>query len=152
MRFLGFAEIFREKTDSIDAEKASRYAEHIITSGRQLLSMINDLLELAKAEAGKIELHIEKTSIPELCRGLAAFVSPLTEKKKIKLRLTIDETIPLIQTDPGKVQQILYNLLSNAIKFTPDSGRIEIARVAVGRKNRSYRRYRQRRRHRGRRS
>ena len=88
--------------------------------------MINDLLELAKAEAGKIELHIEKTSIPELCRGLAAFVSPLTEKKKIKLRLTIDETIPLIQTDPGKVQQILYNLLSNAIKFTPDNGRIEI--------------------------
>ncbi|MDO8302374.1 MAG: ATP-binding protein [Sedimentisphaerales bacterium] len=123
---LGFAEIFREKTDSLDAEKAKRYAEHIITSGRQLLSMINDLLELAKAEAGKIELHIEKASIPELCRGLTAFVSPLTEKKKIKVRLTIDETIPLIQTDPGKVQQILYNLLSNAIKFTPDSGRIEI--------------------------
>ena len=123
---LGFAEIFREKTDSLDAEKARRYAEHIITSGRQLLSMINDLLELAKAEAGKIELHIEKTSVPELCRGLAAFFSPLTEKKKIKLRLTVDETIPLIQTDPGKVQQILYNLMSNAIKFTPDNGRIEI--------------------------
>jgi len=123
---LGFAEIFREKADALDAEKSRRYAEHIITSGRQLLSMINDLLELAKAEAGKIELHIEKTSIPELCRGLAAFVSPLTEKKKIKVRLTVDETIPLIQTDPGKVQQILYNLLSNAIKFTPDSGRIEI--------------------------
>jgi two-component system sensor histidine kinase BarA len=123
---LGFADIFRERPDSLDAEKARRYAEHIIASGRQLLSMINDLLELAKAEAGKIGLHVEKTSIPELCRGLAAFFSPLTEKKKIKLRLTIDETIPLIQTDPGKVQQILYNLLSNAIKFTPDSGRIEI--------------------------
>ena len=88
--------------------------------------MINDLLELAKAEAGKIELHFEKTSIPELCRGLAAFFSPLTEKKKIKMRLTVDETIPLTQTDPGKVQQILYNLVSNAIKFTPDNGRIEI--------------------------
>lgn len=123
---LGFAEIFREKPDSLDAEKAKRYAEHIITSGRQLLSMINDLLELAKAEAGKIELHLEKTSIPELCHGLAAFFSPLTEKKKIKLRLTVDEAIPIIQTDPGKVQQILYNLFSNAIKFTPDNGRIEI--------------------------
>jgi two-component system sensor histidine kinase BarA len=123
---LGFAEIFREKTDSLDAEKAKRYAEHIITSGRQLLSMINDLLELAKAEAGKIELHLEKTSIPELCRGLVAFFSPLTEKKKIKLRLAVEETIPLIQTDPGKLQQILYNLMSNAIKFTPDGGRIEV--------------------------
>jgi len=123
---LGFAEIFREKPDSLDAEKAKRYAEHILTSGKQLLSMINDLLELAKAEAGKIELHLEKTSIPELCRGLAAFFSPLMENKKIKLRLIIDEAIPIIQTDPGKVQQILYNLLSNAIKFTPDDGRIEI--------------------------
>jgi two-component system sensor histidine kinase BarA len=124
---LGFAEIFREKTDSLDNEKGRRYAEHIITSGRQLLSMINDLLELAKAEAGKIELHLEKTSIPELCRGLAAFFSPLMEKKKIKMRLTVDEAIPLTQTDPGKVQQILYNLMSNAIKFAPDNGRIEIS-------------------------
>ncbi|MBU1260740.1 MAG: HAMP domain-containing histidine kinase [Planctomycetes bacterium] len=122
---LGFAEIMREKPAENTA-KNKRYAENIINSGKSLLNMINDLLELAKAEAGKIELHIEKTSIPELCRGLVAFFSPLTEKQKLKVRLTVDEEIPLIKTDAGKVQQILYNLLSNAVKFTPEKGKIEI--------------------------
>lgn len=122
---LGFAEILHEKGTE-DAAKSKRYAENIITSGKSLLNMINDLLELAKTEAGKIELHIEKTNIPELCRGLVAFFSPLTEKQKLKVRLTIDENIPLIKTDAGKVQQILYNLLSNAVKFTPENGKIEI--------------------------
>jgi len=122
---LGFAEILREKK-KFDREKSKRYAENIISSGRALLNMINDLLELAKAEAGKMKLHIEKTSIVELCRGMLAFFSPLTEQKKIKIKLQIDENIPIVQTDAGKVQQILYNLLSNATKFTPEKGRIQI--------------------------
>ena len=122
---LGFAEILREKPID-DVVKSKRYAENIVSSGRNLLNMINDLLELAKAEAGKIEMHIEKTSIPDLCRGLVAFFSPLSEKQKIKVRLTVDENIPIIKTDAGKVQQILYNLLSNAVKFTPENGKVEI--------------------------
>jgi signal transduction histidine kinase len=122
---LGFAEILREKPAE-DTAKSKRYAENIINSGKNLLGMINDLLEMAKMESGKIELHLEKTSIPELCRGLIAFFSPLTEKQKLKVRLIIDESIPLIKTDAGKVQQILYNLLSNAVKFTPEDGKIEI--------------------------
>ena len=122
---LGFAEILRGKPAE-DTAKSKRYAENIINSGKSLLNMINDLLEMAKMEAGKIELHIEKTNIPELCRGLVAFFSPLTEKQKLKVRLMIDEKIPLIKTDAGKVQQILYNLLSNAVKFTPENGKIEI--------------------------
>jgi len=88
--------------------------------------MINDLLDLAKAEAGKMELRIEKTSIPQLLEGLTAFFSPLTEQKMIKVRLQVTDTIPLVQTDTGKVQQILYNILSNAVKFTPQEGRILI--------------------------
>jgi two-component system sensor histidine kinase BarA len=123
---LGFAQLLREKP-AADIEKSRRYAENIIASGRSLLNMINDLLDLAKAEAGKIEMRIEKTSIQELCRGLVAFFSLLTEEKMIKVRLAIDEDIPLIRTDSGKVQQILYNLLSNAIKFTPQRGKVEIA-------------------------
>ncbi|NIA17036.1 MAG: HAMP domain-containing protein [Planctomycetes bacterium] len=122
---LGFAEILREKHGE-DPVKSKRYADNIINSGRSLLSMINDLLELAKAEAGKITLHLENTNIVELCRGLVAFFSPLTEKQKIKVRLSTDDNIPIIRTDPGKVQQILYNLLSNAVKFTPEKGKIEI--------------------------
>ena len=123
---LGFAQLLREKpADNVG--KSKRYAENIISSGRSLLNMINDLLELAKAEAGKMELRVEKTNIKELCNGLIAFFSPLTEEKKIKLRLNIAADLPLVQTDNGKVQQILYNLLSNAIKFTPAKGKVEIA-------------------------
>jgi signal transduction histidine kinase len=122
---LGFAELLREKPGA-DIEKSRRYAEHIITSGRSLLNMINDLLDLAKAEAGKLTLHIERTSIQQLCEGLSAFFLPLTEKKKLTLEIEVDPKIPLVMTDSGKVQQILYNLLSNAIKFTAEGGRIDV--------------------------
>lgn len=122
---LGFAELLREKP-AADVEKSKRWAENIIASGRNLLNMINDLLDLAKAEAGKMELHVEKTSIPELLEGLVAFFSPLTEQKMIKVRLETAADLPLVQTDAQKVQQILYNLLSNAVKFTPKRGRVQI--------------------------
>jgi len=88
--------------------------------------MINDLLDLAKAEAGKLNLHIERTSIQQLCEGLSAFFLPLTEKKKLSLEIEVAPQIPLVMTDSGKVQQILYNLLSNAIKFTAEGGRIDV--------------------------
>ncbi len=123
---LGFAQLLREKPGE-DLEKSKRYADNIITSGRSLLNMINDLLDLAKAEAGKMELRIEKTSIGQLCKSLVTFFGPLTEQKNIALDLDVADDIPLVQTDYGKVQQILYNLLSNAIKFTPQDGRVAIA-------------------------
>jgi signal transduction histidine kinase len=123
---LGFAQVLREKPDILKKDKARRYAENIITSGNRLLNMINDLLDLAKTRAGKMELHIEKTSVRQLCKGAAASFSLLTKKKKIKVKLLADDNIPLLMTDAGKVQQILYNFLSNAVKFTPQRGRIEI--------------------------
>ncbi len=123
---LGFAELLKEKP-AADVEKSKRWAENIITSGRSLLNMINDLLDLAKAEAGKMDVRVEKTSIPQLLEGLSAFFSPLTEQKLIKVRLDVADDLPLVQTDTQKVQQILYNLLSNAIKFTPERGRIVVS-------------------------
>lgn len=123
---LGFAEILREKPELLKKDKGRRYAENIIEGGKNLLNMINDLLNLAKAEAGKMELHIEKTSIPQLCKAAVGSFSALTKRKKIKVKLTVDDNIPILSTDAGKVQQILYNFLSNSVKFTPETGRIEI--------------------------
>lgn len=123
---LGFAELLREKPVK-KSDKTRRYAENIITSGRSLLNMINDLLDLAKAEAGKMVLRVSQTSIQELCEGLVAFFSPLTEQKMIKLRVKVDKDVPIVQTDSGKVQQILYNLLSNAIKFTSEKGKVGVS-------------------------
>ncbi|MBW8002500.1 MAG: HAMP domain-containing protein [Planctomycetes bacterium] len=123
---LGFAEIIREKPEVLKEDKAKRYAENIIIGGKNLLHMINDLLDMAKSEAGKVTLHIEKISLQQLCRAIVASFAGLTRKKRIKVKLRIDENIPELMTDGGKVQQILYNLLSNAVKFTPEQGRIEI--------------------------
>jgi len=123
---LGFAQVLRDKPGILKKDKNIRYAENIISSGNRLLNMINDLLDLAKTEAGKMELHIEQTSISELVKDIAAQFSLQTRKKKIKVKLLIEDNIPLLSTDPGKVQQILYNFFSNAVKFTPERGRIEV--------------------------
>jgi len=126
---LGFAQVLREKPSTaggLKKDKAQKYAENIISSGNSLLNMINDLLDLAKTQAGKMELHIEKTSIQQLCQELISSFSLMTEKKKIKIKLKVDSDMPLLLTDTGKVRQILYNFLSNAVKFTPQRGTIEI--------------------------
>jgi len=131
---LGFAEIIREKPKAMDEEKNRRYAENIITSGRTLLNMINDLLDMAKSEAGKMQLHIDSADVNELCKGMVAFFSPLTDKKKIKVKLSIAKNIPTISTDVTKVQQVLYNFLSNAIKFTDEKGKIEVKALMLDEK------------------
>jgi len=123
---LGFAQVLRDKPLLLKKEKAQRYAENIITSGNSLLNMINDLLELAKTQAGKIELHIAEASVPDILESLLSQFSLVTKKKKIKVKLIVQPDLPLVVTDVGKVQQILYNFLSNAAKFTPARGRIEI--------------------------
>ena len=123
---LGFAQVLREKPNLLKKDKAQKYAENIISSGNSLLNMINDLLDLAKTQAGKMELHIEKTSVPQLCKALVSSFSLLIKEKKIKIKLLVDSNIPILSTDAGKVQQILYNFLSNAVKFTHQRGRIEI--------------------------
>jgi len=123
---LGFAEILREKPNVLKEEKGQRYAENIIAGGKRLLNMINDLLYLAKTEAGKIKLHIEKTSVQQLCKSVVASFSSLTKKKRIKVKLSVDNNMPALMTDADKVQQILYNFLSNAVTYTPEHGRIEI--------------------------
>ena len=123
---LGFAQVLREKPELLTEDKAKKYAENIITSGNRLLNMINDLLDLAKAQAGKMELHIEQASLAELCRTTVSAFGLQTKEKRIKVKLEVDDNIPWLSTDAGKVQQILYNFLSNAVKFTPPKGRIEV--------------------------
>ncbi|MEA3225562.1 MAG: ATP-binding protein [Planctomycetota bacterium] len=123
---LGFAQVLREKPIGLREAKAQRYAENIITSGNSLLNMINDLLDLAKARAGKMELHIQQVSVSDLLETLASEFSLLAEENKIKVKLLLDPDLPVLETDVGRVRQILYNFLSNAVKFTPDRGRIEI--------------------------
>ena len=123
---IGFAELLSEIATEKSNEKAAKYAGNILQSGRGLLEIINDLLDLARIEAGKVTLNIEKTSLAGICEDLIRLTAPLTDSKQLTAEMHIAEDIPLLETDGGKLQQILYNLLSNAIKFTPSGGQIRL--------------------------
>jgi two-component system, NarL family, sensor histidine kinase BarA len=128
---IGFSEVLAA-SDQL-SERQRRYAANIQTSGKMLLSMINDLLDLAKIESGKMEIRTEDFSIRDICESLTNLVRPVAEKKNIDLQCRLDEAIPLLSQDPGKLRQIIYNLLSNAIKFTPEGGRVTLQARGEGR-------------------
>jgi signal transduction histidine kinase len=88
--------------------------------------MINELLDMAKIEAGRMEVNLEPTSISDVLEGLSGIMRPQAKSKKITLTLAMASTMPTVLTDPGKLQQILYNFLSNAIKFTPQDSEVII--------------------------
>jgi signal transduction histidine kinase len=108
------------------SEKLRRWAGNIQTSGKQLLNLINDLLDLAKIEAGKMEVRPEPVDVADATDGLVAMFRPLAEKKNVELRGASVADMPPVQQDAGKLRQILSNLLSNAIKFTPEGGRVSL--------------------------
>ena len=125
---LGFSDVLAT-ADNLK-EKQQRYLQNIQSSGKDLLAMINDILDLAKIESGKMEMHLVNFSIDESIERLVGMVRPLAEKKNIALSFEVDPKLPVLKQDPGKLQQIIYNLLSNAIKFTPEGGRVRIAATA----------------------
>ncbi len=130
---IGFAELLRDAFGGapVDSQRLKRYSDNILTSGRGLLDIINDLLDLAKIEAGKMELHLGDFAMDRLCDDLIDFVTPLAEKKQHTLSLDIEPDLPPCHNDEGKIKQILYNLLSNAVKFTPPGGHITL-RASTG--------------------
>jgi two-component system, NarL family, sensor histidine kinase BarA len=128
---IGFSEVL-SGSDQLN-ERQKRYAANIQSSGKMLLGMINDILDLAKIESGKMEVRTEDFSIRDVCEALATLARPIAERKNIDLECRLDEAIPLMRQDPGKLRQVLYNLLSNAIKFTPEGGRVSLRAQPEGR-------------------
>lgn len=123
---IGFAELLRDAGEDQDG-RIRRYASNILTSGRMLLELINDLLDLAKIEAGRTDVHRTEFHLQDVCDGLVDFFQPLADKKRITLSVINEGEWPVMKSDAGKIKQILYNLLSNAIKFTPEEGRVELS-------------------------
>jgi signal transduction histidine kinase len=122
---IGFSDLLATLEKLEDKEK--RYASNIQRSGRQLLEMINDILDLAKIESGKMDVRLSDFSISSVVSAQCDMARPLSEKKNIDLDCEIEPALPLMRQDRSKVEQILNNLLSNAIKFTPDGGRITVS-------------------------
>ncbi|MAR10768.1 MAG: two-component sensor histidine kinase [Blastopirellula sp.] len=119
---IGFSDVL-QNIDSLD-EKQKRYAGNIQKSGRLLLEMITDILDLAKMEAGKMELRPTEFLLHSVVHAQCDMVRSLTEEKQIDLAVDVPRELPPVFQDQKKLQQVLTNLLSNAIKFTPEGGRI----------------------------
>jgi len=121
---IGFSEVLQ----NIDAlsEKQKRYVQNIQISGRRLLDLINDILDLAKMEAGRMEVRLSEFRLENVIREQCDLVHEFAEDKNIDVSVDLEKDLPLLYQDQVKVQQILTNLLSNAIKFTPEGGRITV--------------------------
>lgn len=129
---LGFAELLRELAGAAPDTKGSRYIQNIVNAGHNLLDLINDLLDLAKIEAGRMEVRSEPLSLADLFEALTSVLKPLTEAKMLTIVPTVQPNVPIVETDSSKLQQILYNFLSNAIKFSPTGGQIELVAEPLG--------------------
>ncbi len=127
---LGFSDLLAT-SDNLN-ERQKRYVENIQTSGKHLLAMISDLLDLAKLEAGKMRPQVVELDVADLVEPLAASMMPMARRKNIDLSVEVEPNLPTVLQDPRKLKQILYNLLSNAIKFTPEGGRIRVRAERAG--------------------
>lgn len=123
---LGLSESLLEQRRGPLNESQQQYVETIETSGRHLLSLINDVLDLSKIEAGKFDFYPEVVQIDDICHSSIAFVKNQAVKKSIKLAYKNEVSISKISADPRRLKQILVNLLTNAVKFTPEQGQISL--------------------------
>lgn len=120
---IGFSELLN---NAALTEKQRKWIENIHSSGKHLLNLLNDVLELAKIEAGKMQVKVQEFNIRELCEGVANIFRQQAESKRLVLDCDVQEPLPTVKQDSQKLRQILWNLLSNAVKFTPEGGRIQM--------------------------
>ncbi|MBD2775604.1 PAS domain S-box protein [Iningainema tapete] len=123
---LGMSEGLQESVFGSINERQAKAIATIERSGRHLLELINDILDLSKIESGKLELQLTDVSVRSLCETSLAFIKQMALKKNIRLNTHIFESIGSIQADDRRLRQVLINLLSNAVKFTPEAGSVTL--------------------------
>ncbi|HEY6960045.1 MAG TPA: GAF domain-containing protein [Candidatus Limnocylindria bacterium] len=129
---IGFSEVLLQGIFGDVNEKQREYLDDVLSSGKHLLSLINDILDLSKIEAGRMELEVSTFSLTAALESGLTIVRERAARHGIALAAVIPDDLPTVDADERKVKQILYNLLSNAVKFTPDGGRVEVRVRRVG--------------------
>jgi signal transduction histidine kinase len=129
---IGFSEVLAERMFGDVNAKQAEYLQDILESGRHLLSLINDILDLSKIEAGHMELEPADFDLPSAIDNALTLVRERATRRGITLGSTIDERLGMVLGDERKVKQVLLNLLSNALKFTPEGGRIDVGGRLAG--------------------
>jgi signal transduction histidine kinase len=123
---IGFSEVLQDRLFGDINEKQAEYLTDIHGSGRHLLSLINDILDLSKIEAGRMELQVSSFSLSEVLENSMALTRERATRQGISLKLEVDPSIGVIEADERKLKQVLFNLLTNAVKFTPTGGHIDV--------------------------
>jgi len=124
---IGFSEVLSERMFGEINDKQADYLKDIHESGRHLLSLINDILDLSKIEAGRMDLEISSFDLPTALSNAMTLVRERAQRHGIALSLEVDKRLGAFQADERKLKQIVVNLLSNAVKFTPDGGRVDVS-------------------------
>jgi signal transduction histidine kinase len=123
---IGFSDALAEQFFGPLNPRQARYVQHIMTSGRHLLALINDILDLSKVEAGRMELELCRFSLPEALESGVTMVRERANQHGIELHVGTDPGIQIVEADERKVKQVIFNLLTNAVKFTPDGGHVYV--------------------------
>ncbi|MBN1218054.1 MAG: response regulator [Anaerolineae bacterium] len=121
---LGMAEILKLEAYGPLTEKQKKFVQAIEDSGHHLLDLINDILDLSKIEANKLDLKFASVAVEHVCQSSLQFIKQAALKKDIRISFTLDNSVPILQVDERRFKQILVNLLSNAVKFTPEGGQV----------------------------
>jgi signal transduction histidine kinase len=130
---IGFSEVLHEQMFGPLNERQLAYLGDVLEAGRHLLSLINDILDIAKVEAGQVELELANVSLPETLRSGLTMHKPRADHAGVTLGLIVDPEDIVVQADDRKLRQVVFNLVSNAVKFTPPGGRVNIsARLTDG--------------------
>jgi len=129
---IGFSEVLKSRLAGRIAEREERFLDNINSSGQHLLGIVNDILDLSKIEAGKMEISPERFALRNAVEGVCSLMRGVSSRRKVTFDLDLDDNLPLIEADPVKVKQILYNLLSNAVKFSPEGSTVIIRTRALG--------------------
>jgi signal transduction histidine kinase len=128
---IGFSQVMRERMVGDVNEKQEEYLDDIISSGNHLLSLINDVLDLSKVEAGQVELEVEPFSMRDALERGVVMVRERATKDGVRVAFTADPEVDVVEGDERRIKQVIFNLLSNAVKFTPTGGAVDVSAAQV---------------------
>ena len=128
---IGFSQVLQQRLFGELNEKQDEYVEDILSSGNHLLSLINDVLDLSKVEAGQVELEVAQLSLREALERGVVMVRERAVRNGVRLTLALDPAVDVVSGDERRIRQVVFNLLANAVKFTPEGGSVDVASERV---------------------
>ena len=129
---IGFSELLEQELFGPLTDRQKKYVQNVLLSGRHLVTLVNDILDLSKVEAGRMELTREGTALAAVVDAVSGVIKPLADKAGVRVSLSLPANLPDPYIDAVRIKQVLYNLLSNAIKFTPRGGSVELSAELQG--------------------